>query len=91
VFRERRYQSRGWEFVGFILVGLAGLALNEMLMKFFVETVGLGYALAKNPRHWRRLRVQLRRTAGAAVHGRPARLMSARGSEIASGHCDAAF
>ncbi len=49
VFRERRLASRRWEFVGFMLIGLAGLALNEVLMKLFVETVGLGYALAKIP------------------------------------------
>jgi putative flippase GtrA len=49
VFRERRYQDRRWEFVGFLAIGVAGLALNEVLMKLFVETVGLGYALAKIP------------------------------------------
>jgi len=49
VFRERRLTSRRWQFVGFMLIGLAGLALNEFLMKLFVETVGLGYALAKIP------------------------------------------
>jgi putative flippase GtrA len=49
VFRERRLQSRPREFVGFMLIGVAGLALNEALMKAFVETAGLGYALAKIP------------------------------------------
>jgi putative flippase GtrA len=49
VFRERRLQSRPLEFVGFMLIGVAGLALNEALMKVFVEVAGLGYALAKVP------------------------------------------
>lgn len=49
VFRERRLQSRRLEFIGFMLIGLAGLALNEVLMKSLVEHAGLGYALAKIP------------------------------------------
>ena len=49
VFRERRIADRRWDFVGFALVGLAGLVLNEALMKLFVEWAGLGYALAKIP------------------------------------------
>ena len=49
VFRERRLESRRLEFAGFMLIGLAGLALNEVLMKVFVEHAGLGYALAKIP------------------------------------------
>lgn len=49
VFRERRLADRRWEFLGFALVGLAGLVLNEALMKLFVDWAGLGYALAKLP------------------------------------------
>jgi putative flippase GtrA len=49
VFRERRLQSRWLEFLGFFVIGALGLGLNEILMKLFVETVGLGYALAKLP------------------------------------------
>ena len=49
VFREHGLSDRRLEFLGFMLIGLAGLALNELLMGFFVETVGLGYALAKIP------------------------------------------
>jgi putative flippase GtrA len=49
VFRERRLKSRLLEAVGFALVGLAGLALNEGLMALFVGGVGLGPALAKIP------------------------------------------
>jgi putative flippase GtrA len=50
VFRERRLAGRRMmEFAGFLLIGLAGLALNEVLMKIFVESAGMGYALAKIP------------------------------------------
>ncbi len=49
VFSERRLASRRLEFVGFFAIGALGLALNEVLMKLFVETLGLGYALAKLP------------------------------------------
>ena len=49
VFSERRIADRRIEFIGFVLIGLMGLALNEGLMKLFVETVGLGYAVAKIP------------------------------------------
>lgn len=49
VFRQHGLSDRRLEFLGFMLIGLAGLALNELLMGFFVETVGLGYALAKIP------------------------------------------
>jgi len=49
VFSERRLNSRWLEFLGFFLIGALGLGLNEVLMKFFVETIGLGYALAKLP------------------------------------------
>lgn len=49
VFREHRLADRRVEFLGFLLIGLVGLGLNEVLMKLFVETAGLGYALAKIP------------------------------------------
>lgn len=49
VFRQRAIADRRWEFAGFAAVGLAGLVLNEGLMKLFVETAGMGYALAKIP------------------------------------------
>lgn len=49
VFREHRLADRRAEFLGFLLIGLAGLGLNEVLMKLFVDTVGLGYAVAKIP------------------------------------------
>jgi putative flippase GtrA len=49
VFRESRLADRRVEFIVFMLIGLVGLALNEALMRFFVETAGLGYAVAKIP------------------------------------------
>jgi len=49
VFRERRLKNRRAEAAVFFLIGIAGLALNEMLMKTLVEYAGLGYALAKIP------------------------------------------
>jgi putative flippase GtrA len=49
VFQHRRLRDRRLEFVGFFLIGLIGLVLNEALMRLFVETFGLGYALAKLP------------------------------------------
>jgi putative flippase GtrA len=49
VFREHRLADWRLEFLGFLLIGLVGLGLNEVLMKLFVETAGLGYALAKIP------------------------------------------
>ena len=49
VFRQRRLRDRRLEFMGFFAIGLIGLGLNEALMKLFVESFGLGYALAKIP------------------------------------------
>jgi putative flippase GtrA len=49
VFSQRRLSDRRLEFVGFLLIGLAGLALNEALMKLFVDTFHLGYVFAKVP------------------------------------------
>jgi len=49
VFREHRLGDRRIEFLGFLLIGLVGLGLNEALMKAFVDYAGLVYALAKIP------------------------------------------
>jgi putative flippase GtrA len=49
VFRERRLSDRRAEFVGFFLIGLIGLAANQLLLALFVEQAGLSYALAKLP------------------------------------------
>ncbi|MFI4935519.1 MAG: GtrA family protein [Caulobacterales bacterium] len=49
VFRHRRLASRRFEFVAFFGIGLLGLALNEALMRAFVEGAGLNYAIAKIP------------------------------------------
>jgi putative flippase GtrA len=45
---RRRIQARG-EFLGFFVIGLIGLALNEFLMHVFVAQLGLSVALAKIP------------------------------------------
>lgn len=49
VFRERRLESRRLEILGFALIGMTALLLNEVLMMALVEQAGLGYALAKIP------------------------------------------
>ena len=49
VFSQRRLASRRLEFVGFFLIGMVGLGLNELLMKTFVEMLHLDYRLAKIP------------------------------------------
>ncbi|MHB8529032.1 MAG: GtrA family protein [Caulobacteraceae bacterium] len=49
VFRQRPVKDRRLELIGFFLIGLAGLALNEVLLKIFVEHFGLTYVLAKVP------------------------------------------
>ncbi|HEY5072820.1 MAG TPA: GtrA family protein [Caulobacteraceae bacterium] len=48
IFRERRF-GRGFELGGFVLIGLLGLGLNELLLRGMVEGLGFGYALAKIP------------------------------------------
>ena len=49
VFQHRRVASRRLEFVLFFGIGLLGLGLNEVLIKLFVEVVGLNFAIAKVP------------------------------------------
>jgi putative flippase GtrA len=49
VFRQHRLKDRRLEFAGFFVIGALGLALNELLMKVLVDSVGLAYALAKIP------------------------------------------
>jgi putative flippase GtrA len=41
VFKERRLTSRGAEFVGFVVIGLMGLAVNEAFVALFVGGLGL--------------------------------------------------
>lgn len=48
IFRERRF-GRGAELTGFLVIGLIGLGLNELLLKGMVEGLGLYYAWAKVP------------------------------------------
>jgi putative flippase GtrA len=47
VFRERRLRSRGLQFAVFVAIGLAGLALTEVLMALVVGRAGVNYAIAK--------------------------------------------
>lgn len=48
IFKERRY-GRGVELSGFVVIGLVGLGLNEVLLKVMVEGLGVYYAWAKIP------------------------------------------
>jgi putative flippase GtrA len=47
VFRQRRLRSRRAEFLGFVLIGLAGLAVNEALIALFIGVLGLGTLIGK--------------------------------------------
>ena len=47
VFRQRRLKRRHAEFVGFVLIGLAGLAVNEAFIALFVGVFGLGALIGK--------------------------------------------
>jgi putative flippase GtrA len=49
VFRGRRGRSPAAEIVGFLAIGLAGLALNQVLIFAFVHGCGLNVAIAKAP------------------------------------------
>jgi putative flippase GtrA len=49
VFRGRRARRISTEIVGFLAIGLAGLALNEVLIFAFVHICGLEAAIAKAP------------------------------------------
>jgi putative flippase GtrA len=49
VFRDRRGVSAGAEVAGFLLSGLAGLALTEALMHLFVDRLGIAPPLSKIP------------------------------------------
>ena len=47
VFHERRLTSRGAEFVGFVAIGVAGLAVNEGFLIALVSGVGLPPVIGK--------------------------------------------
>lgn len=49
VFRDRRSLSPRAEIAGFLLTGLAGLALTEALMHLFVDRLGLAVEASKIP------------------------------------------
>ena len=47
VFRERRLKSRWAEFVGFVVIGVMGLAVNEAGVAVLVGVVGLAPVVGK--------------------------------------------
>jgi putative flippase GtrA len=47
VFRERRLADRGTEFALFALVGLAGMALNQLVLFAAVQWLAASYEVAK--------------------------------------------
>ena len=47
VFKQRRLRNRRAEFIGFVLIGLAGLAVNEWLVALFVGMLGFGVVPGK--------------------------------------------
>ena len=49
VFADRRKSGLASEALGFIAIGLAGLACNEALLWLFVQGIGWPVALAKAP------------------------------------------
>jgi len=47
VFKERRLSSRWAEFTGFVVIGVAGLAVNEALLAAGISFLRLGPAMGK--------------------------------------------
>ena len=47
VFTKRSTNSKIIEFISFTLIGIAGLALNELIMVFFTEVLFLYYLASK--------------------------------------------
>lgn len=47
VFPVRRFSSKAAEYLLYIAVGVVGLGLNEALLWFFTETVGIFYMVSK--------------------------------------------
>jgi putative flippase GtrA len=47
VFVERRFENRRWEFAIFVVIGVMGLLLNELVIFASVEYLALTYELAK--------------------------------------------
>jgi len=47
VFAERRFEDRRWEFAIFVVIGVLGLLLNELVIFTGVEHLALSYELAK--------------------------------------------
>jgi putative flippase GtrA len=47
IFELRRYASRGLEYGLFVLVGLVGLGLNELLLWTLTDVLGIYYLVSK--------------------------------------------
>jgi putative flippase GtrA len=47
VYADRRSPNHAWEAFGFFIIGIAGLALNQVLLFGFVDGLDLSLALAK--------------------------------------------
>jgi putative flippase GtrA len=47
IFKDRRMLPPQLEFAGFVTIGIAGLALNELLLFLFVSTAQMGILAAK--------------------------------------------
>lgn len=46
-FKQHRLRDRHAEFIGFVMIGVAGLALNAAIMSLAVRYFGLNFLLAK--------------------------------------------
>jgi putative flippase GtrA len=47
VFKERRLSNRWAEFTGFVVIGVAGLAVNEALLAVGIDVLQLGPVISK--------------------------------------------
>ena len=47
VFNKRVLKNRSFEFLCFTLIGMGGLALNELFMWFFTDVAGFYYLISK--------------------------------------------
>jgi len=47
VFSERRFKRRHFEYLIFIILGVIGVGLNELLIWFFTENIHIHYLISK--------------------------------------------